>query len=257
MEESSKVSHFPDLSQCTKQALIYWYESTDLFEPAFKIASGDLTDIPLLQYVASKKKPMIISTGLAEMKEIQDAVKSIIRCKNNKIAIMHSVSSYPTPPNEVNLKTIQQLQKIFSYPIGYSDNGDNHLVSVVAVSLGAQLIEKHFTIDKKLKGPDHLLSSNPTEFNLLVKNIRLTESMLGDGIKKCQLSELENKIAARRSITAEIPIKKGTKLNSKMLGIKRPATGIEPKHIKKILGKITKKDIKPNESLKWKDLILK
>ncbi len=223
--------------------------------PAFKIASGDLTNIPLIKYIASKKKPMIISSGLANITEVKEAVKTIRSCKNNKIMIMHSVSSYPTPHSEANLKAILQLQKTFPYTIGYSDNGAENLVPVIAVAMGAKIIEKHFTINKKLSGPDHLLSADPSELNQIIKNIRLTESMLGDGIKKCQPSEKENLIAARRSITAKISIKKGTKISKEMLGIQRPATGIHPKNIDRIIGRIAKKNINEHESLKWEYLI--
>lgn len=224
---------------------------------AFKIASGDLTHIPLIQYAAQKKKPMIISTGLARMNEVREAVKAIENCKNYKIIILHSVSAYPTPPNEVNLRVIQNLKKEFPYEIGYSDNGSESLSSIGTVFMGGKIIEKHFTINKKLKGPDHLLSSDPNEFHSLTKNIRLAESILGDGIKQCQPSELRNKTTMRRSITVTSFIKKGTKLNSNLIDVKRPATGIEPKYYNKIIGYITKKNIKQHESLKWNDIYKK
>ncbi len=226
----------------------------DLNVPAIKIASGDLTNIPLIQYVSSKKKPMILSTGMAKISEIKDAVKSIKSQKNHKIAILHSTSSYPSPLNEVNLNAIKNLQKSFRNVIGYSDNGNNLLVPVIAVSLGAKIIEKHFTLNKNLPGPDHVISANPKEFTDLVKNIRKIEEMLGDGIKKCQPSELQNLVQARRSITARVEILKGEKIKKEFLDFKRPATGIAPKFIKKIIGKTVKKNIHKDESIKWNEL---
>lgn len=234
------------------------FEAIDLLTkiktPAFKIASGDLTNIPLIKYAASKKKPMIISTGMSTIEEIKNALRTIQSEGNNKIIILHSVSAYPTPINEVNLQTIQLLKRKFHYPIGYSDNGSELLVPLIAVSNGAKVIEKHFTLDRKLKGPDHKLSADPQQFRILVNNIRSVEMMLGNGIKNCQPSEIENRVNARRSITANVTIPKGSKITQKMIGIKRPATGIEPKYFNEVLGKTATRTIKSEESLKWKDI---
>lgn len=222
--------------------------------PFFKIASGDLTHLPLIKHAASKKKPIIISTGMANINEIKTAIKTIKAQNNNKIIILHSVSAYPTPPEETNLNVINSLQEKFSYPIGYSDNGPGIMVPLTAVSLGAKIIEKHFTLDKKMVGPDHSFSADPKEFKELIDKIRKVETFLGDGIKKCQNSELESRTNVRRSITANMNIPKGIKLTKKMLGIKRPATGINPMFLQKVIGKKTKRNVKNNESLKWNDL---
>lgn len=234
------------------------FEAIDLLmkikTPAFKIASGDLTNIPLIKYTASKKKPMIVSTGMSNIEEIKNALRTIQSQGNNKIIILHSVSAYPAPINEVNLQTIQLLKRKFHYPIGYSDNGSELLVPLIAVSNGAKVIEKHFTLDRKLKGPDHKLSADPQQFRILVNNIRSVEMMLGNGIKNCQPSEIENRVNARRSITANVTIPKGSKITQKMIGIKRPATGIEPKYFNEVLGKTATRTIKSEESLKWKDI---
>jgi sialic acid synthase SpsE len=226
----------------------------DLNVPAIKIASGDLTNIPLIQYASSKKKPMILSTGMAKISEIKDAVKSIKSQKNHKIAILHSTSSYPNPLNEVNLNAIKSLQKSFRNVIGYSDNGNDLLVPVIAVSLGAKIIEKHFTLDKNLSGPDHAISANPKEFTDMIRNIRKVEEILDDGIKKCQPSELQNLVQARRSITAKREILQGEKIKKESIDFKRPATGIAPRFIKKVIGKTAKKNIHKDESIKWNEL---
>ena len=223
--------------------------------PAFKIASGDLTNIPLVEYAASKKKPMIISTGMANETEIQQSINAIRKTGNKKIIIMHSVSAYPTPINEVNLSVIKQLREKFKQPVGYSDNGSNLLVPVIAVASGADLIEKHFTINRKLSGPDQKLSTNPSDFKKLVKNIRLVEKMMGVNIKKCQTSEFGNKFAARRSITALTTIERGTKIDKKMLGLQRPASGLEPKYFSRVIGKRAKRKITKGESIKWNQIL--
>ena len=222
--------------------------------PAFKIASGDLTNIPLIEYAASKKKPMIISTGMANETEIQQSINAIRKSGNKKIIIMHSVSAYPTPINEINLSVIKQLREKFKQPVGYSDNGSNLLVPVIAVASGADLIEKHFTINRKLSGPDQKLSTNPSDFKKLVKNIRLVEKMMGVNIKKCQTSEFGNKFAARRSITALTTIERGTKIDKKMLGLQRPASGLEPKYFSRVIGKRAKRKITKGESIKWNQI---
>lgn len=223
--------------------------------PAYKIASGDLTNLPLIKYAAAKKKPIIISTGMANLNEVGDAVKTIQSAGNKNIIIMHSVSAYPTPPEDANLKVIHTLSKKFLLPIGYSDNGSNMLVPLVSVALGARIIEKHFTINKKMKGPDHKLSSDSKEFSELIKKIRLLERMLGNGIKKCQQSEMKNRIYARRSITANMNIEKGTKITKTMIALKRPATGIEPKYFHTIIGKKAKRSISLDHPIKWEYLI--
>ncbi len=227
---------------------------TKLKVPAFKIASGDLTHLPLIKYTASKNKPMIISTGMSNLDEVYDAIKIISSAKNNKIAIMHSVSGYPTPPNEANLNAIKTLKNKFNFPIGYSDNGSDNLVPVIAVAMGAKLIEKHFTLNKKMKGPDHSISCDPKQLKEIIMNIRLTEKMLGMDEKSCQPSELVNKTMARRSIVTLNDIQKNTIITKNLVGIKRPATGIEPKFFNKVIGKKTKQKIKAETPLQWLDI---
>jgi len=222
--------------------------------PAIKIASGDLTDIPLIKYAASKKKPMIISTGMANMTEVKDAVRAIKSTGNKKIIIMHCVSAYPTPPNEVNLNVIHELKKQFHYPIGFSDNGPGIVVPLTSIAVGAKILEKHFTLNRKMKGPDQSLSADPIQLKQIVTKTREIEELLGDGKKRCQPSELENKINARRSITATKTIEKGNKITKDMIITKRPALGIEPVYLNKVIGKKAAKKIKIHESLKWHHL---
>jgi len=257
-----KNEEFAELSDFAKSHGIIFFstpfsiEAVDLLVklkiPAFKIASGDLTNIPLIKYASSKKKPIIISTGMSNLSEIKNAINAVHSMGNKKIIIMHSVSSYPTIPEEVNLKAMLTIQSKFHYPTGYSDNGNELLVPIIAAALGANIIEKHFTLNRKYKGPDHKLSADPKQFTELANKIRLIKQIVGDGIKRCQPSELKNKTNTRRSIITETAIPKGSKIKQEMIGIKRPAIGIEPKFIGKILGKTILKKIKAGEPLQWK-----
>ena len=222
--------------------------------PAFKIASGDFTDLPLIRYAALKQKPILLSTGMATLNEIELSIKEILKTKNKKIALFHSVSAYPTPYNETNLLAINTIKKKFAYPIGFSDNGDDLLVPEVAVSLGAKIIEKHFTLNKKMRGPDHKLSANPKQMKQLINNIRKIEQILGDGEKKTQNSEKEGLISIRRSIIANRDLVKGTKLTSDMIKIARPAKGIEPRFFDEIIGKYIKRKISKNSPIRWTSL---
>ena len=257
-------NEFEELNDYAKENKIIFFSApfsfkavdllTKLNVKAIKIASGDLTNIPLIKYAASKKKTMIVSTGMGNLNEIKEAVTAIKSVKNKNLILMHSVSSYPTPIKDVNLNSISLLEKKFSCPVGYSDNGENMIVPIVAVSLGAKIIEKHFTLDKKMKGPDQHMSADPKQFKKMVNQIHEIEQMFGDGIKKCQKSELENIIGARRSITAKIDLSKNSIINRQNITFKRPATGIEPKFFDKILGKKIKRRIEADDSIQWKDL---
>lgn len=257
-------THLGELSDHAKKERIIFFSTpfseeavdvlSDLHVPAFKIASGDITHIPLIKKVASKKKPIIISTGMSNFAEIDFAVKTIKSERNNKIIIMHSVTSYPTPSSDANLRAINTLQCRYKYPIGYSDNGAGILVPIIAVSLGARIIEKHFTLNKKMNGPDHSFSADPNELSLLVKKIRETEIILGDGKKNPQPSELQNIQHARRSIITLVDIKKGDKLTYSNIAIKRPGIGIMPLNFHKIIGASAKRNIKIDQPIKWSDI---
>ena len=170
------------------------------------------------------------------------------------MGLFHSVSSYPTPYDETNLLAIYSMKKEFDYPVGFSDNGGDLLVPQIAGSLGAKLIEKHFTLNKKMKGPDHQLSANPKQMKELVQKIRKIEEMLGDGIKKTQRCEKEGLITMRRGITACRDLKKGTILTSDLIKIARPAKGIKPDFFEKIIGKKLKKNVLKDAPLKWTHL---
>ncbi|GAH32238.1 unnamed protein product, partial [marine sediment metagenome] len=223
----------------------------DLGVPAYKIASGDITNIPLLKYIASKKLPIILSTGMANLGEIEEALDAIYSTGNEDVVLLHCVASYPTPLEEVNLQAINTLKQAFQLPVGFSDHTISTIVPVAAVALGADVIEKHFTLDRNLPGPDHKASASPDELRQIVEGIREFEIASGSPLKRVNKSEKETKVAFRRSIVAITDIQNGTKITKDMLAIKRPQTGIPPQYIDTVIGRIAKSDIKAEEALTW------
>ncbi len=221
---------------------------------AFKISSGDLTNLPLLRQVANFKKPIILSTGMSTLKEVGDAVENIYSAKNRRLILLHCTSNYPTEYRNVNLRAMCSLRKKFSVSVGYSDHTRGIEVSVAAVAMGACVVERHLTLDRSLPGPDHAASLDPLEFERLVRAIRNIESAMGNGIKKPCRSETEVKNVARKSIVASQNIAKGTVLSEKILAFKRPGTGLSPSLLRNILGKRTKRKLKKDTLVRVKDL---
>lgn len=223
----------------------------DLEVDAFKIASSDLTHIPLLRYVASKKKPLILSTGMATPAEIDEALTTVYNEGNREVALLHCVSSYPADPSEMNLRVIQTLSENFLIPTGLSDHTEGTAVSLAAVALGATIIEKHFTINKKLYGSDHKFSLEPSQFRKLIKDIRIVQRSLGDGIKRPSCSEVKMIPCIRRSISSKTNIPAGTILTRDMLKFTRPGDGIPPKEAELLIGRKVRKYIPADEILTW------
>ena len=237
------------------------FESVDLLEKLevelYKVGSGDLTNIPLLKYIAEKNKPMIVSTGMSNLAEVEEAVKVVKETGNNELILLHCVSNYPAKYENVNLKAMNTLKTAFNVKVGYSDHTPGIEVPIAAVAMGAKVIEKHFTLDKTMEGPDHNASLSSKELKEMVSNIRYVESALGSGIKKPQDSEKNNKKVSRKSLTAARNLKKGDKISKKDIDIKRPGTGISPKFIDEIVGSVLLGNIKLNDLLKWSDFKLK
>jgi len=240
--------------------------------PAIKVGSGDLTILPILKYMAKKQLPIILSTGMATLKEVKEAVKSILPI-NKKLILLHCVTNYPTQLKNVNLRVMTTMRKKFNIPVGYSDHTEGIKVSLAASAMGACVIEKHFTLNKNLPGPDHEASLEPQELRKMIEEIRKIEERikegerpekiikklniskaLGNGIKKINPSEAAVAKVVRKSIVAAINIKKGKKIKENELVIKRPGTGINPKFINKIIGKKAKKDIKEDEVITWEKI---
>lgn len=226
-------------------------ESVDFLDelkvPAFKVPSGEITNFPLLKHMAGKKKPIILSTGMSTLKEVAGAL-SVLRAGGAKeIVLLHCVSDYPARVEDMNLRTMDTLRRKFRLPVGLSDHTLGITMPIAAVALGATVIEKHFTLNRKLPGPDHKASLEPDELGEMVAHIRKVEKALGDGIKRPTKSEDVIKKVVRRSIVARVNIPRGTVITGEMLDLKRPGTGLEPKYLKKVVGKRAKKDIKTDE----------
>ena len=217
-----------------------------------KIPSGEITNLPYLIRIAKLKKKVILSTGMANLREIRDALNILISygTKKKNITILQCNTEYPTPLRDANIRAMLTIKKIFKVNIGYSDHTEGIESSLAATALGASILEKHITLDKKLPGPDHKASANPKDFKKMVEGIRKITVALGDGIKKISLSEKKNLKIARTSIVALKEIKKGEIFTNKNLAIKRPGTGISPMKFYKVVGKIAKKKFLEDELIK-------
>jgi len=210
----------------------------------FKIPSGEITNLPYLRKIGKLKKTVILSTGMADLGEIEDALDILTEAdtKKDQITILHCNTEYPTPYEDVNLKAMLTIRDAFKIKVGYSDHTLGIEVPIAAVALGAKVIEKHFTLDKNMEGPDHKASLDPNELKQMVKSLRNIEKSLGDGIKKPSQSEMKNKPIVRKSIVAAKEIKKGEVFTTENLLIKRPGNGISPMRWEEIVGKVSKKD---------------
>ena len=228
-----------------------------LSPPFFKIPSGEITNKPYLIHIAKFQKPIILSTGMSTIEEIKDAIAILNEngISNKHIQVLHCNTAYPTPLEDVNLKAMLDIKEKINIDIGYSDHTLGIEVSIAAVALGATVIEKHFTLSRNMKGPDHAASLEPEELKQMIHGIRNIEKAIsGDGNKKPSESELKNKTAARKSIHVNKIISKGAKITEEDLDIKRPGDGINPMEIDNIIGKEAKQDIISGSKLRWKDL---
>ncbi|MBU0599806.1 N-acetylneuraminate synthase family protein [bacterium] len=219
---------------------------------AMKIASGDITNLPFLSYVGLLCLPVILSTGASNITEVSEAVETLICCRVgqfwNNLVLLHCVSSYPAPLSELNLNVIENMKRIFNVPIGFSDHTTNDYVPLLALAKGACLIEKHFTLDKNMKGPDQKLSLDPQEMAQMIKKIREAEKCFGSPYnKETQLSEMAIRTEARKSVVVTQDIKSGTIITKEMLSLKRPGIGLSPKFIDNVVGKAAQRDIQEGE----------
>ena len=222
---------------------------------AFKIASGQLTEHYFLKKIAEKNKPIILSTGMGTLKEVSEAVK-IIKKINSDITVLHCTTNYPSLIEDSNINAMLTIKEFCNVRVGYSDHVIDNYACYAAVSLGAEIIEKHFTLDKQMEGPDHSCSLNPLEFKTLINGIRSIEKSLGNGVKKPTLAEEKNIYGMRRGIVAIKNIQKGDLFSIENLGVKRPLIGMLPSEIENLFGKVASKDIendKPilKENIEW------
>lgn len=220
-----------------------------------KIGSTEVTNYPFLQAIAKKQKPIILSTGMSTLGEVETAVQQLLKTGNHEIMLMHCTTDYPTTLEDVNLRAMVTMREAFKLPVGLSDHTLTNEAAIAAVALGAVVIEKHITLDKTLEGPDHKASMEPEEFKKYVQAIRNTEKLLGDGIKRPTSREQTMMTEVRRSMVAAVDLPKGTKLQEHMLTFKRPGWGIAPKFIDIVIGSTIKKDIEKDELIQWQDII--
>jgi N-acetylneuraminate synthase/N,N'-diacetyllegionaminate synthase len=222
-----------------------------------KVPSGEITNKPYLEHIAKKKRPIIISTGMSTIEEIREAIDILIENKISKedITILHCNTEYPTPMNDVNLLAMNSIKKHFGVSIGYSDHTMGIEVPIAAVALGAKVIEKHFTLDKAMDGPDHKASLEPSELKAMVKAIRNIElAISGSGEKEVSKSEMKNIIVARKSIHLNNALKAGQQIHLNDLVMKRPGDGISPMKIENIIGLSVVQDLQKDHKLELKDL---
>jgi N,N'-diacetyllegionaminate synthase len=223
----------------------------DTLVPLFKIGSGEITNFPLLRKIAQKSKPIILSTGMSYLGEVERAIAVIVQEGNSNLSLLHCTTNYPCHFDEVNLNAMITLKEAFKLPIGYSDHTIGIVVPIAAVAMGAKIIEKHFTLDKNLPGPDHKASLDPCELKKMVEAIRNIEQALGDGIKKPNQSEFKVMTVARKSLVAARNLKAGEIVLENDIAVKRPGDGIKPEFIDILVGKKLVKDIEEDEVLSW------
>jgi len=215
----------------------------------FKIPSGEITNLPYLRHIGSLSKRVILSTGMSNLRQVKNALELLEAAGTSKsqVTVLHCTSAYPAPVIDVNLLAMRTMKEALNVEVGYSDHTLGIEVSIAAVALGATVIEKHFTLDRNLPGPDHKASLEPDELNLLVTQIRNIEKVLGDGVKRPMPSELENIDLIRKSIVAKCSIRKGEIFSELNLAAKRPGTGISPMDWDRIIGSVARRDFHVDE----------
>ena len=261
--ELTEVMHKACFEKCKKKKIIFISSAFDIeslnylkkFKLSyFKVPSGEITNIPYLEVLGKFKKKVFLSTGMSNIYEIKKAIETLRTngTKKDNITLMQCTSAYPAPYNEINLNTIATLRNSLKLNIGFSDHSIGVYASIAAVALGAKVIEKHLTLSKNLKGPDHRASLDPSEFKFMVQGIRIVEKALGDKIKKVTKSEKKNIYIVRKSIVASTKIKKNEKFSNFNITCKRPGTGISPLLFKKLIGKKSIKNFNKNDLIRLK-----
>lgn len=219
--------------------------------PCYKTGSDDLTNLPFLKAIAEKGLPMLVSTGMCSLGEIEAAVKTIFATGNRQLVLLHCVVSYPSRPEDANLRVIETLRQAFGVPIGLSDHTQDEFTSVLATQMGVAVIEKHFTLDHALKLPDHEAALDPDQFRRLVERVHLVPKALGSGDKSIQPTEEKWRKAARKSLFSAMDIPEGTVIREEHIAIRRPSDGIHPHHLPLVVGRTTKAFIPAHTLIDW------
>ncbi len=259
--ELKKKDHFELIEYCKKSNIKFLstafdFRSIDFLSELnldfYKVPSGEITNLPYLRKIAKISKPVILSTGMSTLKEVKNAIYSMIDKGLNKedLTVLHCNSDYPTSPRDVNLRAMTTIENEFNVKVGYSDHTLGIEIPIAAVALGAYIIEKHFTLDRSLPGPDQSASLEPDELKSMVLGIRKIEKSLGNGKKIPSKSEMKNIVSVRKSIVAKDHIKKGDIFTEKNLQTKRPSSGLSPMDWDSIIGKKAKKDFRVNDFIK-------
>ena len=261
--ELDESDHHALAAYCTKKEILFLSspfdeQAVDLLlqvgVPLLKVGSGEITNLPLLSYIGSKGLPVILSTGMSMLGEVERAVAVLSGQCCPDIALLHCVTEYPAPVEQVNLNAMLTLRQAFALPVGYSDHTIGFEIPVAAAALGARILEKHFTLDKSMPGPDHAASLDPTELALMVRAVRNVEQALGDGIKRPAPCELSNRDVARKSLIAARALAAGETLRREDIAVKRPGSGIAPEYLQRVVGRVVKTDVGADEVLRWEQL---
>ena len=257
-EEQEKLKAHADKRGIMFLSTPFDNESVDFLDrlgvPAFKIASGDITYIPLLRHIASKGKPVFLSTGMSYLDEVIEAVRYLREGGSPDILLMHCTASYPAAPGDMNLRALETLQSYFGLLTGLSDHSQGIMFSIAAAAMGAVAVEKHFTLDCNADGPDHKASLDPDGLRELVKNLRLLDEGMGYGGKQPTRAEKEGRVLGRRSIVAAVDIKAGEQVLADMLTCKRPGAGIVPRYMDHVTGMTARRFIAKDTIILWEDL---
>jgi len=262
--ELSTKDHQQLLKHCKRNEILFMSTPFDedsanmldrLDMPAFKIPSGEITNLPFLAHVAQKGKPLIVSTGMSDLEEVKKAIHTITETGNQQLVLLHCVSSYPAASSDVNLKAMRTMADAFGLPVGYSDHTCGIEITLAAIALGAVVVEKHFTLDRNQAGPDHRASLEPDELIEMVKGIRKVESALGNGCKRPTEIEKKNALIVRKSLVAARDIAAGEILTEDMIAIKRPGSGLDPQNRRNLIGRQIKHEIKADTVLKMEMLV--
>ncbi len=250
-EDFSKLNDYCKVKEIEFMSTAFDFDSIDFLDSlemgTWKIPSGDITNLPYLIKIAKLNKPVILSTGMSTMEDIRCAIKALKENGAAELTVLHCTTEYPTPYEDVNLRAMNTIKEEFNVNVGYSDHTKGIEVPIAAVALGATVIEKHFTLDRNMEGPDHKASLEPNELKAMVDSIRHIELALGNGMKQPAESEKKNMAVARKSIIASKDIKAGEIFTENNLTVKRPGTGISPMRWFDVIGKCALRDFEEDE----------
>jgi N-acetylneuraminate synthase/N,N'-diacetyllegionaminate synthase len=261
--ELSPEAHMRIIRECQAQSIgfmstPYSIEDVDFLDKldvaAYKIASGQIAEPSFIEHVASKKKPVILSTGMADLAEVETAVKTVSSTGNRQLVLLQCTTEYPSDYRDANLRAMLAMADTFSVLVGYSDHTTNPAAAIAAAALGAVVIEKHFTLDKTMPGPDHAASAEPAELGTLIRMVRQAYECLGSPWKQPSEVELRNRVTMRRSVVTRSPIAAGETVTREMLTLKRPGTGLAPSWVEKLIGQRAAHDIRPETLLTLGDI---